>query len=204
MEANVIARRKSNTGESEGYGTVSEIVVRKYTFHLDTELGPPENYRELSTILMNAGPDDEVNLFLNGPGGYLSTCAQLVNLIQNSDALVTAHLMGPIASAHTFIFLACNSWVVYPHSSLMMHSYSGGVYEKGKEIIKSALATQSFFEELVQEVYYPFLTEAEVDMIIDGKDIHMQAKEVSKRLTPLVAYRASLAGAAMEEPEVIN
>lgn len=204
MESNVIARRKSGNGEVEGYGTVVQAVSHKYTFHLDTELGAPENYRELSTILMNAGPEDEINLFLNGPGGYLSTCAQLVNLIQNSDALVTAHLMGPIASAHTFIFLACNSWVVYPHSSLMMHSYSGGVYEKGKEIIKSALATQSFFEELVQEIYYPFLTEEEVDMIIDGKDIHMQAKEVSKRLIPLVEYRATLASRVQDEPEVIN
>lgn len=200
---NAVARRKSSSGENGVYGVVSQSISKKFTFHLDTELGPSEDYRELSNILLDATEYDEVHLLINGPGGYLSTCAQLVNLIQNCAANVTGHLIGPSASAHTFIFLACPSWVVYPHSSLMLHSYSGGVYEKGRNILLSAQATQNFFEEFVQEIYYPFLTEEEVDLIVDGKDLHLHAKDIMPRLERLVAYRETVL-ASINEPTSVN
>lgn len=188
MEPSVIARRKPGDNAT-AYGTVVQAISNKYTFHLDDAIGPVHEYRDLTRVLLSATEHDEVEIILNGPGGYLDTCSQLVNLIQACSAEVTGILTGPIASAHTFIFLACHSWIVYPHTSMMAHSYSGSVYEKGKEIMKSAQATQIFFEELVNEIYYPFYTEEEVDLILDNKDVHLHAKEITKRLDNLVAYR---------------
>ncbi|WLW41291.1 hypothetical protein LPEKDOOE_00206 [Salmonella phage KKP 3953] len=67
----------------------------EYTFFFDEELGSPDEYRDLSMILMQAGEDDEINLMINGPGGYVDTAAQLSNLIANCRGTVIGHLLGP-------------------------------------------------------------------------------------------------------------
>lgn len=187
------AGKKGNESAGYVYGTVKQEARCVYTFHLDNELVEPAAYRDLFTILRDMGENDELNLMINAPGGRLDTCAQMVNLIQNTNGTVIGHLLGPSASAHTFIFLACHAWVVYPHSSMMMHSYSGGVYEKGNEILKSAQATHTFFEELVNDVYYPFFSEEEVETILDNKDIHIHAKDIHPRLERLINFRDSQA-----------
>ena len=74
----------------------------------------------------------------------------------------------------------------------MAHSYSGGVYEKGNEILKSAQATHKFFEELVTDVYYPFYTEEEIETILDNKDIHIHSKDIEGRLERVLEYRDKL------------
>lgn len=191
--------KKSDGSAGYVYGTVKQEARNIYTFHLDNELIEPEAYRDLFTILQDMGELDEMNLMINAPGGRLDACAQMVNLIQNTKGTVIGHLCGPSASAHTFIFLACQSWVVYPHSSMMLHCYSGGVYEKGHEILKSAKATQFFFEELVSDVYYPFCTEEEIALILDNKDIHIHAKEIDERLIRLLEYREKEAAAAAQK-----
>lgn len=188
---NTIMTVGKKSGESAGYvyGTVKQESRSIYTFHLDNELEQPSFYRDLFTILQDMGEQDEMHLMINAPGGRLDTCAQMVNLIQNCEGTVVGHLLGPTASAHTFIFLACHAWVVYPHASMMAHSYSGGVYEKGHEILKTARATHKFFEELVMDVYYPFYSEEEIDQIMDNKDIHIHSKDIHDRLENLQKYR---------------
>ncbi len=184
--------RKSDGSAGHVYGTVKQEARNIYTFHLDNELIDPAAYRDLFSILRDMGENDEMHLMINAPGGRLDTCAQMVNLIQNTSGTVIGHLLGPSASAHTFILLACHAWVIYPHSSMMAHSYSGGVYEKGNEILKSAQATHKFFEELVTDVYYPFYTEEEIETILDNKDIHIHSKDIEGRLERVLEYRDKL------------
>lgn len=166
----------------------------KYDYYLDKEIGEASEYRDLVAILANARAGDEVHLFLNGPGGYLSTCLQLVNLIQNCEAEVVGHLMGFCRSAHSFIFLACHSFVVYHNSEIMAHCYSGGSFGKGVEIMQHASATKEIFERLVTDIYYPFYTEEEVDLILDNKDVYISGStNIMPRIERLVNYRTELA-----------
>lgn len=191
------ARNTFTVSSEEAEGAPSVFITVKqesrniYTCYLDDELDAPRYHRELFSLIQNMGENDEMHLMINAPGGRLDTCSQLVNLIQNTQGTVVGHLLGPSASAHSFIFLACHEWVVYPHSSLMAHCYSGGIYEKGNEILKSAKATQFFFEELVSDVYYPFYTEEEIEDILDNKDIHIHAKDITERLQRVVEFRES-------------
>ena len=145
---------------------VESIVSNVYTYYFDEELGEPSDYRELSNILMSAEETDTVNLIINGPGGDVSTAAQLTSLIQNSRATVIGHLVGPSASAYCSIFLACHGWVVHPSSNLMAHTFPGGVYEKGSVIKKSLEAISRLVEDMMLDLYVPFFSIEEVtDMV---------------------------------------
>lgn len=166
----------------------------KYDYHLDTGLEEIELYRDLTEVLANATEYDEVHLYINGPGGYVSSCLQIVNLIQNCRAQVVGHLLGYCRSAHSFIFLACHSFVVYHNAELMAHNYSGGAWGKGNEVIEMAEANKRIFNRLVDDVYYPFFTEEEVDSIRDNRDIWLSgSEEIMPRIERLVEYREKLA-----------
>lgn len=178
-------------GRAEKYSTAPPSY--KYDYHLDTELGFPHEYRDLTNILANATENDEVHLYINGPGGYVTTCLQIVNLIQNCRATVVGHLLGFCRSAHSFIFLACHEFVVYHNSEIMAHCYSGGSWGKGQEIVQHATATREIFERLVTDVYYPFYTEEEVASIMDNRDIYINGSEnLMPRINRLVDYRVKL------------
>lgn len=168
---------------------VSNVSV--YDYYLDTELGLPHEYRDLYDILITACEDDVVNLFINGPGGYCNTCYQLVNLIRNCKASVIGHLVGRAYSAHSFIFLACHEWSVYPHAEFMAHSYSGGAWGKGIEILQQAKSNMQAFKGLVEGIYYPFLNREEVDELLDNnKDFWITSdEELISRLDCLDQFR---------------
>lgn len=195
--------KASSDYEGQGYaptvGVVEARVSNKFTFHLDSPLIEPAAYRDLFTILRNMREEDEMHLLINAPGGRLDACLQMVNLIQNCKGTVIGELLGPSASAHSFIFLACHGWMVHPHSSLMLHAYSGGVYEKGNEILKSAKATHTLFEELVNDLYYPFLTEDEVEDILENRDIHIHGKDITERLDRVIEFRTAAAAKSEQQ-----
>ncbi|WPJ68302.1 hypothetical protein NKFEDGME_00101 [Salmonella phage STP-SP2] len=163
----------------------------EYTFFFDEELGPPDEYRDLSMVLMQAHEDDEINLMINGPGGYVDTAAQLSNLIANCRGTVIGHLVGPSASAYCTIFLSCHGWVVHPHATLMGHTFSGGFCEKGQEIKKAYESYNKFVEDMMLDVYYPFFSIDEIDeMVKDNKNIYLDSKEIHKRIEILAKYRS--------------
>lgn len=189
--------RQANFG-TQGSGRASRHVVSspsyKYEYHLDTELGEIHEYRDLSEILANATEQDEVHLYINGPGGYVQSCLQIVNMIQNCRALVVGHLLGYCRSAHSFIFLSCHSFVVYHNAEIMAHNYSGGAWGKGSEILEMAEANRRIYNRLVDDIYYPFFTEEEVDSIRDNRDIWLSgAEDIMPRIERLVEYREQLA-----------
>lgn len=165
----------------------------EYTFFFDEELGPPDEYRDLSMILMQAGEDDEINLMINGPGGYVDTAAQLSNLIANCRGTVIGHLLGPSASAYCTIFLSCHGWVVHPHATLMAHQFSGGFAEKGHEIRKAYDSYSTFVEYMMLDIYYPFFSIEEIEEILkDNKNIYLSSKDINVRIERLAKYREGL------------
>lgn len=167
--------------------------TNEYTFYFDQELGPAEDYRDLSMILVQANEGDVVNLMINGPGGYVDTAAQLSNLISNCRGTVIGHLLGPSASAYCTIFLSCHGWVVHPHSTLMGHTFSGGFCEKGHEIKKAYESYNTFVEDMMLDIYYPFFSIEEIEaMVKENKNIYLNSKEINKRIETLADHREEM------------
>ena len=64
----------------------------------------------------------------------------------------------------------------------MFHNYSGGVFGKGGEMMDQLEFERLWSTNLLHEVYKDFLTEDEVNTILDNRDIWLTSDEVSERL----------------------
>ena len=103
-----------------------------YIAYFDEFIDFPIQYRELTQLLAVSDQSVTIELYLNGPGGYMCACVQLIHAIANTEARVIGHLIGESHSAHANIFMACHEHVVYPYSFMMVHTFSGGFGGKGR------------------------------------------------------------------------
>ena len=85
-------------------------------------------------------------------------------------------------SAATIIFLSADIFEISEHSMFMFHNYSGMILGKGGEMYDNILHERKWSEKLFTSIYKDFLTKAEVESILENKDIWMDSSEVLKRL----------------------
>src|ERR1700680_845346 len=100
------------------------ISTKRLSIYLSEMIDSPEKYVDLVHALRTAEEDDEVNIYLNCPGGDVSTGLQLVNAVRKCAAHVTMHLEGFGYSMAALLFCAGDSATVADHSLLMFHDYS--------------------------------------------------------------------------------
>jgi ATP-dependent protease ClpP protease subunit len=141
----------------------------------------PSVYNELMHLLANAYSGDSFKLHINNGGGYADTAFMLVEAIRTTKAKVTAKLSGTVASSATIITMACRSVEIAPHTSFMIHNYSGGASGKGNEIKAQVDFTDSELNKAFIDIYGGFLTESEMELVIAGKDYWMGREEVLRR-----------------------
>lgn len=152
------------------------------TAYLTDQIAEPSDYNELCFKLKSASPAEVFTLIINTPGGIIDSALMIIDAIKNSKAKVIAQISGTVASAGTIITLACDEVVVADHTTFMIHNYSGGMVGKGHEM----KAHQEFVDKNLNEsfkiFYKGFLNDAEIDSVIDGKDLWMNKAEVEARL----------------------
>jgi len=169
------------------------IVTTKNITHayLTETIDEPSYYNELCYLLENSVPSETVYLHLNTPGGMIDSAFMLIDAIKSAQARVIGKLSGNVCSAGTLITMTCDEIEVADHTAFMVHNYSGGVSGKGHEM----KSRQEFIDESLnaafRSFYSGFLTENEMDEIIDGKDYWMAKDEVMERWA---ARKAFLAG----------
>ena len=153
-----------------------------YEFYLSGEIEEPEQYIEWFDTIRHARETDKVKIYINSCGGDLYTAIQFMRVLYDTDAEVTCSVEGACMSAATMIFMCADIFEVTPHSSFMLHNYSGGTFGKGGEMIDQLQHERKWSAKLMAEVYADFLTEAEVTQILDNRDIWMDGEEVVKRM----------------------
>jgi ATP-dependent protease ClpP protease subunit len=153
-----------------------------HTIYLDTDIGPPNLYREELQLLNNALPSDSFDIIINGGGGYMNTAVCFINAIRGCEGVVTTVLEQEAFSAHSMIFLAADNCIVQPHSSLMLHMGSGGQAGKMSDTIKQAVHYKEVIDDLMRDIYYGFCTEDEINALIRGEDMWMRDQEIVDRL----------------------
>lgn len=154
-----------------------------HEFYLSGDVGSPEEYIEWFDIIRNCGPDDVVKIHINSPGGDLYTAIQFLRVVADCPGTVVTSAEGACMSAATLIFMNADRYEVSPHSVFMFHNYSTGMYGKGGELYDSIMHERKWSENLMREVYKEFLTENEIQAILDNKDIWMDGDEVADRIT---------------------
>jgi ATP-dependent protease ClpP protease subunit len=122
------------------------------------------------------------------------------------NAHLVMNVAGACMSAATLIFLAGDEYLVNEHSAFLFHNYSGGVVGKGGEMYQSVIHQRKWSEHILRKAYKNFLTEEEIDSLIDDKDIWMDCNVVVERLNArnalleVEAAAVEAAAAATAEP----
>lgn len=156
--------------------------------YLSGTIEEPITYNELCHVLLTAEDDTEVRLYINTPGGIIDSAFMLADAIKNSAATVVAHLSGTVASAGTIISMSCDRIVPADHLSFMVHNYSGGIAGKGHEMKARQKFTDNHLNKAFKAFYSGFLTEDEMQKVIEGTDLWMDTAEVLERWDNRTTY----------------
>ena len=174
-------------GISRGFRKCSSAI---YEFYLSGCITGPEDYIEWFNTIRNAGPEDEVRIYINSSGGDLNTALQFMRVLGESQATIVCSVEGSCMSAATMIFLCADVFEVTPHSLFMFHNYSGGIFGKGGEIYDQAVFEREWSKQFLQHIYKDFLTNKEIDSLLENKDLWLHSEEVTNRVEALCEAKA--------------
>lgn len=153
-----------------------------HEFYISGYIESPECYIDMFDLIRHTRQGDIVKIYLNSFGGDLFTAIQFLRVLSECNAEVIVSVEGACMSAATILLLVADTVEVTPHSSIMFHDYSGGAIGKGGDIHRQIQHERGWSEKLFREVYDNFLTDKEIQSMLDGKEIWMDSDEVVKRL----------------------
>lgn len=180
--------------------TVTQEAKRHDVF-LDTEISEPPNYRDLISLLFNAGENDTINIFINSQGGHLNSALAIIEGIKHSNANVTGIIMGECYSAASMIALNCHNVVVLDSANMMIHTASFGTAGNTGNVKAYTDFTVKEIEKLLVSTYEHFLTKDEIDKIKTGVEIWLSSDDITKRLEARTKYMETVAAKIAADAE---
>ena len=162
------------------------------SMYLTEGIEAPSVYNELCHELRALTTHDEVHMYINNGGGIIDSMVMIVDAMNDCEAEVHVHISGSVASAATFPVMHADVLHVAPFTHFMIHNYSGGFGGKGKEAKDQMDFVNEEIGNTFKEIYKGFLTDEEIERVIDDKDKWMGAEEVRTRWSDRKAYTDSL------------
>ncbi len=155
----------------------------KNVFHLwlIDDIEDNKAYLKWFDVLQNATEDDLVVIHINCWGGNLFTAVQIVTQIKTCAAQVVCQIESSCCSAATIIALACDGLICYPHGYMMIHTSSGCAFGKQSDIKKEEEFYNPWLANFFHEIYKDFLSRKEIQNVLDGHDMWLNADEVMSR-----------------------
>lgn len=157
-------------------------VASVHDYYLSGHIESSEKFIDWFDSIRNCGENDIIRIHINSYGGDLFTAIQMMRVLSETSATVVISVEGACMSAATMIFMCADMYEISPHSMFMFHNYSGGTFGKGGEMFEQLKHERSWSEKLLREVYADFLTEKEIQQMLDNKDLWMDGDEVVVRL----------------------
>lgn len=112
----------------------------------------------------------------------MHTCISIVSAIRSSKALVIGSLTSIAYSAASIIWLACDYQEVFEHASFMAHDGAGWSSGSFTQQYKQIEHSKKVLEGLYRDVYEGFLSDEEIDNILDGSELWLDFEEIIERL----------------------
>ena len=154
---------------------------REIDVYIMTEIVNPIEYSELCHLLRNANSKEVIRIHINTPGGRLDSATMIIDAITESDAYIIGVLSGSVASAGTMIALACDELECSSYLEFMIHYFSGGTGGKGNEIKAHSNFIDKHMPMVFKKIYAGFLSDKEIEDMIEGKDVWLNGDEVLER-----------------------
>jgi ATP-dependent protease ClpP protease subunit len=165
-----------------------------YVIRLARPISDADDFAEEFQVFANATPQDVIQLEILSGGGLVDTAHMITRAMHRCEAHIIGWIGPTCASAAGAIALSCDEWEVDDMSTLMVHTGSFGVgYGKTQDVVAYALQSERMIERFMWLTYKGFLTDDEIQQVIDGKEMYFDVENgLVERLTALAEYREAL------------
>lgn len=174
--------------QGDGYINTTTNTISHHDVFIDSEITDPENYRELLSILFNASEGDTVHLFINSGGGNLDTALAIIEGLKNTQAGVTAFIIGACHSAASFISMYAHEVAVLDSAYMMIHTATFGSVGMTGNVKAHTDFTVRQVEKLIGETYEGFLNKDEIAKVKSGVELWYDADEIRERMGNRVRF----------------
>jgi len=131
--------------------------------------------------LQTAKPDDVLEFHISSHGGFVEELLELYNLCDTMFHKGVTTFVNYGYSAGGWAFLIGEERVVYEHSDLMFHSYSGGAYGKRDDMITHLEHSDKRINSFLMGTLAPYFSKKETKKMLKGKDYWLNSKQMLER-----------------------
>ena len=170
-----------------------------FEYYLTGVIEEPDKYSEVCHALRSCDENDVFVIRINSPGGRMDAGDMLINAMAECKGTTVGYIEKNCFSMATFIFLACDNWGVSENAEFMAHTCSSGSYGKEHETFEAAHFLRKQTHKRLKRDYTNFLTEEEIDKVIGGNDVYLDADEIMERLQTFSEAREELEKELAEE-----
>lgn len=167
--------------QSLGYFMKSSV-QNQYIVDIDEPFVYPAYYRNIVQMLLSASEDDIVIFRYNSPGGREDSLLTLIDAVQNTEAHTIGVIVGECSSAASMLVMYMNTVVVAENARMLCHVASFGVGGKSPDVLAHVRHTSKIVDKLIRNTYHEFLSEEEIDDLLEGREIYLDADEIKERL----------------------
>ena len=160
----------------------SKPMATFHEFYLTGRIEEADEYISVFDMIRHASEEDVIKIYVNSPGGDLFTALQFGRAMGDSDATIIVSVEGQCCSAATIIALAADMVELSNHCVWMCHNYSSGMIGKGHELHSQAEFERDWSIKLMKDIYDGFLSESEIQRMLNGADLWMGTDDVMERL----------------------
>lgn len=173
----------SDTQPNMAIRTSSKPLATQYDIMFDRDISGPNEWHEEFYVMRQCGEGDLCNIHINTCGGSVATISAFQNIKSKSSALFHGILEGVGYSAGSAFFLMCDTQEVGDLAEMMIHTSQGsGFYSHSQGRSEYGKQSQRTAEILVKLVYKDFLSEEEIEDVLKGAEVWLDANEIRERL----------------------
>lgn len=138
---------------------------------------------KLLTMHFDKDFNDNAQLIINSPGGYLDACWAFIDIMDTVRMPIRTIAMGEIASAATMIFVAGDERIMAPNSTAMIHNFSAGNFGTYYDLVagrkQEDYQNKRIVEHFIRHSKYTKTKEV-IDNILLDKDNWLTPTEMKK------------------------
>ncbi len=190
-KANIQADTEIQPKSIEFY--VEEKTAQSATVYFDEDILQPSYYRNLLQFMRSMQEQDSIEFIMNTAGGLMDSATVICGAMDTCRGEVLVTIAGNCTSAGSMIALRAPNVQVLPEAYMMVHCASYGHAGKQSEVASAVQFNTRHLSEFIRETYEGFLTTAEIDAVLEGRDMYFDAEQIQERLLKREEYFKDIA-----------
>jgi ATP-dependent protease ClpP protease subunit len=176
-------KKLSRYGDDSNQFPISYEPHKSGTYHiyLFGAIECPTQFIGAIEVMRMASENDTIVINLQTCGGSIDATDTFIQAMRECEAPIVVRASGGVHSAGTMILLEADHFTLSENFSSLIHNGSTGSGGKFSDYKSETAFTAKWFERSLRDTYEGFLTEGEIEDVIKGVDMWLDADEWMRR-----------------------